>query len=221
MAHPIRAIVFDQDGVLIPSDDWHYAALNDALISVGLPEISRQKHLGEYSGWTTRAKLLDMKLSPEDIAAIESYKLKKVQEIIEHELSKGPPLRLVRLFKWLRDQKMSVAICSNSGREVIKIVAEKLGVPVSFYVSREDVEHPKPAPDVYRRAAELFGLHPRQILVLEDHPTGIKAAQAAGCHVFEILDIEEVNLENVQNVLQTLRQQYEKGRPDGNPLSIS
>lgn len=47
-----------------------------------------------------------------------------------------------------------------------------------------DVERPKPAPDVFLFAAQTFGVAPMRCAVVEDTPTGVRAAVAAGMHVF-------------------------------------
>ncbi|WP_244574490.1 HAD hydrolase-like protein [Cohaesibacter sp. ES.047] len=52
----IKAIIFDMDGVLIEAKDWHYEALNRALLLFGY-EISRFDHLTTYDGLPTRKKL--------------------------------------------------------------------------------------------------------------------------------------------------------------------
>jgi beta-phosphoglucomutase-like phosphatase (HAD superfamily) len=52
-----------------------------------------------------------------------------------------------------------------------------------------DVAHPKPAPDVYLLAAERLGVSPAQCLVLEDSPTGVRAALAAGMTVVQVPDL--------------------------------
>jgi beta-phosphoglucomutase-like phosphatase (HAD superfamily) len=50
-------------------------------------------------------------------------------------------------------------------------------------VCGDEVVHPKPAPDPYRRAAELLGFTSSQCLAIEDSITGTAAAEAAGCPV--------------------------------------
>ena len=49
----------------------------------------------------------------------------------------------------------------------------------------------KPAPDVFLKAAELLGLEPGECLVIEDSYNGIRAANAAGCQVVMVPDMDE------------------------------
>jgi beta-phosphoglucomutase-like phosphatase (HAD superfamily) len=52
-----------------------------------------------------------------------------------------------------------------------------------------DVAHPKPAPDVYLLAAQQLGVAPGDCLVLEDSPTGVRAALAAGMTPIQVPDL--------------------------------
>jgi beta-phosphoglucomutase-like phosphatase (HAD superfamily) len=52
----IKAVLFDMDGVLIDAKDWHYEALNRALLHFG-HAISRESHLSTFDGLPTRQKL--------------------------------------------------------------------------------------------------------------------------------------------------------------------
>ena len=52
------------------------------------------------------------------------------------------------------------------------------------FFTADDVEHPKPAPDVYLLAARTLGAEPGRCAVIEDTPTGVAAGTAAGMHVF-------------------------------------
>lgn len=55
-----------------------------------------------------------------------------------------------------------------------------------FVATRDDVEHGKPDPEIYHLVARELGISPRQCLVIEDSPTGVKAAQAAGMQVVAV-----------------------------------
>jgi beta-phosphoglucomutase-like phosphatase (HAD superfamily) len=53
-------------------------------------------------------------------------------------------------------------------------------------VTVEDVEHPKPAPDIYVEACRRLGAEPGACAALEDSPTGVSAAAAAGMYVIGV-----------------------------------
>lgn len=92
-----------------------------------------------------------------------------------------------------------VSVCSNSGREELHVKLKCLELHDLFegrIISYEDVERPKPHPDMYLRAGlaslakhglstdtESMASHLRRCLVVEDSVAGVKAGVAAGCHV--------------------------------------
>lgn len=75
-----------------------------------------------------------------------------------------------------------VAIASSAHREVIDAALDATGLAATFrvVVSADEVEHGKPAPDVYLVAAERLGVDPISCLVVEDSYNGVRAARAAG-----------------------------------------
>jgi HAD superfamily hydrolase (TIGR01509 family) len=78
-----------------------------------------------------------------------------------------------------------VAIASSAHRAVIEAALEATGLAPVFevVVSSDDVEHGKPAPDVYLEAARRLGTDPGRCLVIEDSLNGVLAAKAAGMTV--------------------------------------
>ena len=69
----------------------------------------------------------------------------------------------------------------------MEITLNKTGMRARFdgrIVSREDVQNPKPAPDVYLHAASLVRAAPHRCVVIEDSATGAQAAKAAGMYCF-------------------------------------
>jgi beta-phosphoglucomutase-like phosphatase (HAD superfamily) len=55
-----------------------------------------------------------------------------------------------------------------------------------FVASRDDVEHGKPDPEIYSLVAKVLGIPPEETLAIEDSPSGVKAALAAGMHVIAV-----------------------------------
>jgi HAD superfamily hydrolase (TIGR01509 family) len=75
-----------------------------------------------------------------------------------------------------------MALASSSTQRVIDTVLEKLALVGVFdpVVSGEEVEHGKPAPDIFLRTAGLLEIPPETCLVIEDSANGVRAAKAAG-----------------------------------------
>jgi HAD superfamily hydrolase (TIGR01509 family) len=75
-----------------------------------------------------------------------------------------------------------VAVASGGTRDVVRSTLEKTGLAPLFpiVVTADDVEHGKPAPDMFLLAAKRMGVAPAGCLVFEDGQPGIEAAKAAG-----------------------------------------
>ena len=78
-----------------------------------------------------------------------------------------------------------VALASSSHPAVIRAAVEALGLHhvLGAIASSDEVEHGKPAPDVYLLAAERLGTEPARCLVVEDSLNGVRAGRAAGMTV--------------------------------------
>ncbi len=83
-----------------------------------------------------------------------------------------------------------LAIATNSGRKDadVMIAAARLERFTPISVTASDVEHMKPAPDIYLLAAERLGLPADQCIAIEDSGPGGEAARAAGCYLIGLTD---------------------------------
>lgn len=87
------------------------------------------------------------------------------------------------------DIPRAVATSTRSPLAQRKLEAAGLSKYFDVVCTSSDVAHPKPAPDVYLLAAERIGVPPAQCLVLEDSPTGVRAALAAGMTAVQVPDL--------------------------------
>lgn len=93
-----------------------------------------------------------------------------------------------RLVRTVAAAGLPHGVGSNSPRWRLAAVLGAIGLSHEFPVSvaGDEVEHPKPAPDVYARVAFEIGLDPGGCVVIEDTPTGILAARTAGASVVAV-----------------------------------
>lgn len=196
----IKAVVFDMDGVLIEAKDWHYEAMNRALSLFGM-EISRYDHLVTYDGLPTKKKLEMLSLErglPTGLHQfINEMKQQYTMEIVyarckprfyhEYALSK------------LKQNGYKMAVCSNSIRNTVEVMLQKAALIhyMEFLISNQDVQHPKPNPQMYDTAIKRLGITPKECLIVEDNENGIKAAIASGAHVLKVESVEAVNYQNI------------------------
>ncbi|GAB6142814.1 HAD family hydrolase [Desulfocicer niacini] len=198
----IKAILFDMDGVLIEAKDWHYDALNKALGLFGM-EISRYDHLVTYDGLPTNRKLdmltMEQGLSKELHPFIYEMKQQYTMEIV-HVRCK-PRFYHEYALSTLKNENYSIAVCSNAIRNSVAVMLEKAALSpyVDFFISNQDVSHPKPDPEMYITAMDRLHLSPDQCMIVEDNEKGIQAARASKAHVMEVDTVEDVNYQNIMN----------------------
>ncbi|AWB90587.1 hydrolase [Salinibacterium hongtaonis] len=81
----------------------------------------------------------------------------------------------------LRERGVPTALVTMSYREMAELVADSIGFPAfDAVISGDSVTHGKPHPEPYLHAASLLGVDPTECVALEDSPTGIASAVAAG-----------------------------------------
>ncbi len=201
----IRTILFDMDGVLVNAKNWHFEALNKALIIHGFEPISYEDHLAHYDGLPTRKKLALLsqaqKIPVSQFEEINATKQRLTLEISQEKCK--PTAQHVRTVMQLKADGYQLAVCSNSVRASVDLLLEKTSLlPLfEFTLSNEDVSNPKPHPEIYQMAMERFGTAPGHTLILEDNINGILAARSSGGHVLEIRDSSEVTYEAIRDCI--------------------
>lgn len=203
----LKGIIFDMDGVLINSEPFHYQVWKEALKKRGINldyEIYKpcigstvqvlMQILHEHYG-------VDEK---DDSLSLEVKNLK--QEMIEKQ--GYPPLipYVKDMLERFHEAGYQMAVASSSPQEYIENVTSYWGISPYFQVlvSGEHVEHPKPAPDIFLKTADILGLLPEECLVIEDSENGCRAAKAAGmtCMAYYNPDSGKQNLQTASVVVE-------------------
>src|SRR5690606_33159669 len=86
------------------------------------------------------------------------------------------------LVQWVAEKELKMAIATGAAFLEVKPTLDQYKLHEYFPIvaSREDVQHAKPAPDVYLHALEKMGLEAKECIAIEDSPTGLRSAVAAG-----------------------------------------
>lgn len=186
---PIRAVIFDFDGVLADSEDWHCAAFQRVAGELGLT-LLREHYYGELLGLPDRACLAALcqragcDATSERLDALVARKRAVYAELSAHvRVYPGVVEMLHRLHPHL-----VLAIASGAFRDEIETVLERDHLRPLFaaVVGADDVLAGKPSPDPFlcalrrMRAARADQLAAGDCVVIEDSPLGIRAARAAG-----------------------------------------
>lgn len=201
----IRAIIFDLDGVLVDATEWHYNALNRALALFGYT-ITRYEHLTSYNGLPTRKKLEMLSVTkglPRGLHRLLNAVKQKYtrQEILQNCV---PAFEKELMVRQLRRDGLRLAVCSNSIRDSVQLMLDGSAVldAFEFFVSNEDVQRPKPDPEMYLVALERLGIKPDEAVVVEDAEPGVQAAHNAGTHVCRVAGYEEVTYARITSFIR-------------------
>ncbi len=178
------ALIFDMDGVIINSNPIHRQAWELYNRRLGI-ETTEEMHARMY-GKRNDQIVRDFLGSHLDEAEVFEHGAAK--ERLYRELA-GPSLASslvpgVREFLE-RHRDLPMAVASNAEAENVRFVLQSAGLGSFFrvIVDGHQVRNPKPAPDVYLKAAELLPAAPRDCIVFEDSYSGVESALAAGMRV--------------------------------------
>jgi len=184
-----RAVLFDCDGVLADSEGLANAIVAEELTALGwvLDGPAAQR---EFLGLS----LPDMRPRIEArIGSLPTGWEAAISRRIEQELEIAvlPVFGAEAALLAVAAAGLPMAVCSNSGRSELAMKIRVLGFARFFgdrVFSYQDVPRPKPAPDLYLRAAAVCGVPAAHCLVVEDSRAGIAAGLAAGCQVVSLVE---------------------------------
>ena len=206
-----KLVIFDLDGVLIDSKDYHYDALNEALGEEYA--ISREEHVSTYDGLPTTAKLellsKNKGLPADRYEEIWKAKQENTLHIFKTKVDKD--YELMGYFQQLVEEGYKVAVASNSIRNTVKIILLRLGLLefVDIYVSNEDVVRNKPFPSMYWKCMMALGALPDDTVILEDSHIGRQGALDSKCHLVPIenrSDLNQAKIDRIKRILQSQKQ---------------
>lgn len=205
----IKAVIFDMDGVLIEAKDWHYEALNQALELFGYT-ISRHEHLTSYDGLPTKVKLQRLSLEKGLPTSLHEFinEIKQQYTInLIHRYCR-PRFNHEYALSRLKKEGYRIGLASNSIKLTIDLMMDKakLAHYFSLILSNQDVQHPKPNPEIYTKAIHNLELKPEECLVVEDNENGIQAAKGSGAHVMIVKSVEDVDYDNIMKTIKSIEQ---------------
>lgn len=187
----MNAFIFDMDGVIVDSMPLHTEAWVLYLEKHGVvaPDLVEKMH-GRRNDDLVKI-LFGGGLTPEEIAGHGVAKESLFREMMQPRFHEFLVPGIVEfLAKW---EGVPTGLASNAERANIDFVLDyplpgggTLRPRFQVVVDGQQVERPKPYPDIYLRAAELLGAAPGDCIVFEDSPTGIHAAVGAGAQVVAV-----------------------------------
>ena len=180
----IGAVVFDFDGVLANSEPLHLRSYQAVLRELGIT-LGREEYYSQYLGF-------------DDVTAFRTIGGQRGQHWNDGQLAEILMRKMVVFDELMASQDvlypqsaacierlgahLPLGIASGALRHEIEAILRGAGLDrhFRFIVASGDTPASKPAPDPYRRAAELHGLPPERCVAIEDSRWGIESAKTAG-----------------------------------------
>lgn len=183
MVHQIRAVLFDLDGVVVFTDKYHYLGWKkladekgwafDEEVNHGcrgVPRLASLQVILDHNGielpLEEKERLADIK---------NEYYKELLQQINEDDIYPG----VVPFLEQLKDEGVRMAICSSSKNALPVLDALNLTQYFDAVITGNDIENPKPDPEIFIKGAAAVNMHPFHCLVFEDAESGVEAAHAA------------------------------------------
>ena len=188
MQGPYHAVVFDMDGVLADSEPAFFEALNEVLMPTGKQiEWERyQQFLGTSVSVTWRGVLEQLGIEANSEEYVERY-----NGVLLDVLRRPRPLLpgVGSLIEELKRRRAPIGLATSSWQAWVEALLAGVGLPLETFdavVWRQMVAKSKPAPDLYLKAAELIQVAPERCIAIEDTPSGIASAKAAGMYTVQV-----------------------------------
>ncbi|NLT11414.1 MAG: HAD family phosphatase [Clostridiaceae bacterium] len=178
----IRAIVFDMDGVLLDSEPLHDRTNIEILKTYGIEADASvtDPFVGRTSEalWTEMKAIYNLPDSVEELIARQWSMNIKALPASEIEASKG----LEDILAYALERGISLSVASSSRGDFVEAVFDYLNLwPfMEAYTSGQEINHGKPAPDIYLLAARKIGVPAAACLAIEDSTAGVRSAKKAG-----------------------------------------
>jgi len=185
----LKALLFDLDGTLIDSEQFHLGCWNQILSDAGI-ELDINDWTENYSGipMPTNARRLIEKYSlsfshEELIRKREDVTLNRLQTVdIELMPFAGETLQ------FFKEKGLKIALVTGSARPDVEVIFERNGLGKYFdvIVTRSEVNDSKPHPESYELCCRKLGLVPHECIAFEDTLNGVRSAKAANLVCYAI-----------------------------------
>jgi HAD superfamily hydrolase (TIGR01509 family) len=205
MAYP-EAVLFDNDGLLLDTEAvWSRAEMKLFELRGKEFTIDHKRSLVGSSARTAGRKLARFLDEP----GREVEVMEELNDLVLAELEGGVDAMVGarELIDLLRMAGVPVALVSNSPRRFIERSHEVAGtgMPFDAVVSGHEVPEAKPAPDAYLEGCRQLGVEPgKRVVALEDSPSGVTAAVAAGLFAIGIPSVPGIELDHADLTADSL-----------------
>lgn len=188
----MNAILFDMDGLMLDTESLAREAWFQTMREFGYP-LTEATYLQVLGTTGARTRRIFQDAFGEDIPIEAMYARK--QTLLDQEIEAGQIVvkpGLILLLDQLEAWHMPKAVGSSTAKALVLKKLGAVGLAERFHtiVGGDEVEHGKPAPDIFLEAARRLGVAPAGCVVLEDSDNGVRAAHAAGMRAIMVPDLK-------------------------------
>jgi HAD superfamily hydrolase (TIGR01509 family) len=177
-----RAVLWDLDGTLVDSGDYHWRAWRAVMRDEGI-DLEYRQFLDSFGQRNDRilATWLGPGVAPADVARIGAAKERHYRQLAAAE-GLAPLPGAAEWIARLHHEGWRQAIASSAPADNVRLMLRALAIDryVDATVTAEDVTEGKPDPQVFLVAAARLGATPARSIVVEDAAAGIEAARRGG-----------------------------------------
>jgi beta-phosphoglucomutase len=176
------AVLWDMDGTLVDSEEFHWLSWRDTMAAEGIP-ITRDQLVVTFGqrNDSILPRWLGADTMADRIRRVGDAKEELYRRLV-HESGLAPLPGAAESVRRLQQENWRQAVASSAPRANLDVVLEVIGLRACFQaiVSAEDVTAGKPDPQVFLTAASRLGVPTSQCVVVEDAAAGVEAARRAG-----------------------------------------
>ena len=207
----IKGVIFDLDGVICFTDEYHYLAWKEMADGMG---VYFDREINNRLRGVSRMASLDIileryegpALSQEEKNALATKKNDIYRTLLGRMTPADLPEEVKETLDGLRAKGMKLSIGSSSKNA--PFILERIGLGGYFDAVSDgnNITHSKPDPEVFLKAAEFLGLEPAECIVVEDAVAGAEAGHAGGFTVACVGDAsqEKAGHHNMSNIRELL-----------------
>jgi beta-phosphoglucomutase family hydrolase len=182
--------IFDCDGTLADTMPLHYLAWRETLDAFGAPlPVFPEAQFYAWGGVTAREIIVRLNAAHHPLHIDADHVAEIKEDAFRRLIPRVKPIAVVVAeARRLAAAGVPLAVASGGRRDLVEQTLRTIGVRDLFrtVVGSEDVQHGKPAPDVFLTAAERLGVRPAGCVVFEDAGPGLEAARRAGMRAVDI-----------------------------------
>lgn len=188
----IQGVIFDMDGLMFDTERVSMRVWNEQLAKFGWTFSQQLGNAIRGCNDEGICRALTAAYGPGfEYVPVRDGVRARLEQVLEEE---GVPVKagLVPLLHWLKEQGIPCAVASSSRRVTVEHHCRAAGVLGSFQhlVCGDMVEHSKPHPEIFLKAAQRLGVDPAHCLVLEDSFNGVRAGAAGGFVTVMVPDMD-------------------------------